>query len=44
MRLEAIAVGEPTVSLSRLPFRPEILQEGGGDVFGIAVSATKASK
>lgn len=44
MRLEAVTIREPTVCLSWLPFRPEIFEDGGGDVFGVAVSATNAAE
>lgn len=40
MRLEAIAIRETTVCLPRLPFGPEVLEEGCGDIFGVGVPAT----
>ena len=44
VRLEAIAVWDPTVRFARLPFRPGILEDGCGDVFGVGVSATNPSE
>ena len=44
VRLKAIAVWEPAVRFSRLPFRPDVLEEGGGDVFGVGVSAANPSE
>jgi hypothetical protein len=41
---EAIAVWESAVGLPWLPFRPGVLEEGGGDVFWIGVSATHRSE